>query len=81
MVFWLEPYPSKLRDAGMAEYLTVDQKHPLHESMSAFAGELIFTEAEVFKLRTLSKVSAPSLVVQSIYNDMMLRSLIWIQKC
>jgi len=61
MVFWLEPYPSKSRDAGTAQYhLTVDQKHPLHESMSVFAGKVMFTEAEVLKLRELSEVSAPS---------------------
>ena len=81
MVFWLEPYPSESRDAGTAQYhLTVDQKHPLHESMSVFAGKVMFTEAEVLKLRELSEVSALSLVVRSIYDDTMLRSLIWIRK-
>jgi hypothetical protein len=47
--------------------------------MSIFAGKLMFTEAEVLKLRALSEVSAPSLVVRLIYNDT-LRSLIWIRK-
>ena len=69
MVFWLEQYPSKLRDAGTAQYhLTVNQKHPLHKPTSVFAGNLMFTEAEVLNLRELSRVSAPSLVVLSIYN-------------
>jgi hypothetical protein len=47
--------------------------------MSVFAGKLVFMAAEVLELRELSEVSAPSLVVRSIYNDT-LRSLIWIRK-
>jgi len=81
MVFWLEPHPSKSRHAGTRQYrLTVDQSQPLHDPSSVFAGKLMSTEAEVLKLRELSKVSAPSLVVRLIYNDMMLCSLIWIRK-
>jgi len=67
MVFWFEQYSSKSRDAGTAQsHLTDDQKHPLHESHSIFAG--MFTEAEVLNLRELSGVSAPSLMDRSIYD-------------
>ena len=52
----------------MQYHLTVNQKHPLHEPRSVFAGKLMFTEAEVLNLRELSGVSGPFLVVQSIYN-------------
>ena len=35
---------------------------------SIFAGVVMFTEPEVLELRTLSKVSRPSLVAGTIYN-------------
>ena len=61
MVFWLEQYSGKWRDAGVAQYHpTVTQIHALHTTYSVFAGMLMFTESEVLELRRLKEVSIPS---------------------
>ena len=61
VVFWFEQSSgASLSSAKVWRLLIITQLHALHTKNSPFAGMLMFTEAEVIKLKTSVNVSWPS---------------------